>query len=128
MKTYVGLIEEYKVSTRKAINWNVYVRNTDNNTPAMRRLPLYLHEANHSPSGFAWGYGGCGPAQLAYAILRNLWGKDLARDLYWAFKWEYIARLDKNQGFIIVEADLIYTMSEIYKKIKEAEHGGKKKI
>ncbi|MCK4554525.1 hypothetical protein KAU19_06245, partial [Candidatus Parcubacteria bacterium] len=24
---------------------------------------------NHSPDGFAWGYGGSGPAQLALAIL-----------------------------------------------------------
>ena len=28
---------------------------------------------NHSPTGFAWGYGGSGPAQLALAILID-WG------------------------------------------------------
>lgn len=27
--------------------------------------------ANHSPDGFAWGYPGSGPAQLALAILAN---------------------------------------------------------
>lgn len=26
---------------------------------------------NHSPDGFAWGYGGSGPAQLALAILAD---------------------------------------------------------
>lgn len=25
---------------------------------------------NHSPTGFAWGYGGSGPAQLALAVLQ----------------------------------------------------------
>lgn len=29
------------------------------------RLDLF----NHSPTGFEWGYGGSGPAQLALAIL-----------------------------------------------------------
>lgn len=33
-------------------------------------LPMYLDEVNHSPTGFEWGYGGSGPSQLAYAILR----------------------------------------------------------
>jgi len=27
---------------------------------------------NHSPDGFAWGYGGSGPAQLALAICLKL--------------------------------------------------------
>lgn len=35
--------------------------------------PLSLERSlkvfNHSPSGFSWGYGGSGPAQLALAIL-----------------------------------------------------------
>lgn len=34
-------------------------------------LPLYLDEVNHSPDGFEWGFGGSGPAQLSYAILRS---------------------------------------------------------
>ena len=29
---------------------------------------------NHSPSGFNWGYGGSGPAQLALAILADFLG------------------------------------------------------
>jgi hypothetical protein len=32
-------------------------------------LPLHLELRNHSPTGFAWGYGGSGPAQLALALL-----------------------------------------------------------
>ena len=45
---------------------------------------------NHSPTGFAWGYGGSGPAQLALALLleitRNtemalLWYQDVKRHI-----------------------------------------------
>ena len=35
--------------------------------PLHKRLDL----ANHSPTGFSWGYGGSGPAQLALAILAH---------------------------------------------------------
>jgi hypothetical protein len=33
------------------------------------RLALMLNVANHSPTGFEWGYAGSGPAQLAVALL-----------------------------------------------------------
>lgn len=42
---------------------------------------------NHSPSGFEWGYGGSGPAQLALAILADyLADNDRALELYQNFK------------------------------------------
>ncbi len=48
----------------------------------------------HSPTGFAWGYGGSGPAQLALAILLESGiGTSRALALYQDFKWEYIATL-----------------------------------
>ena len=37
---------------------------------AHHQLPLRLDLANHSPTGFSWGYGGSGPAQLALALAR----------------------------------------------------------
>lgn len=47
---------------------------------------------NHSPAGFAWGYGGSGPAQLALAILINTGlHKDVASGLYQQFKWDHVA-------------------------------------
>lgn len=66
-----------------------------------RPLPLYLEEVQHSPTGFEWGYGGSGPAQLAYAILRfyfELSGHEdpagQAQEHYQDFKRELIARLN----------------------------------
>jgi len=49
---------------------------------------------NHSPTGFEWGYGGSGPAQLALAILAEHLGDDRgALNLYQDFKWACIAQL-----------------------------------
>jgi hypothetical protein len=53
---------------------------------------------NNSPTGFAWGYNGSGPAQLALAILTDYFGgkpggKALAEALYQPFKFTVIAAL-----------------------------------
>jgi Family of unknown function (DUF6166) len=49
---------------------------------------------NHSPTGFEWGYGGSGPAQLALAILaEHLGNDDAALKLYQNFKWACIAQI-----------------------------------
>jgi hypothetical protein len=46
-------------------------------------LPMHLDLINHSPTGFAWGYNGSGPAQLAF-----------------------IARLPRNESFVITEDEV----------------------
>jgi Family of unknown function (DUF6166) len=51
MKTYAGKRQGYSVSV----------------TVDGRRLNPRLDLWNHSPTGFEWGYGGSGPAQLALA-------------------------------------------------------------
>lgn len=49
---------------------------------------------NHSPDGFAWGYGGSGPAQLALALLlEEGMPPDDAVRLHQRFKWDVIAQL-----------------------------------
>ena len=40
-------------------------------TVDMEPLDPRLDLANHSPTGFEWGYGGSGPAQLALALLAD---------------------------------------------------------
>jgi hypothetical protein len=88
-----------------------------------RHLPLRLDLANHSPTGFAWGYGGSGPAQLALAIIayhfRNRAFFDEARHakyslaryaetgdalavlLYQNFKWDVIAHFTQGAPFTL---------------------------
>jgi hypothetical protein len=59
-----------------------------------RRLNPRRDLWNHSPSGFEWGYGGSGPAQLALAILADHLGDDQeALEFYQRFKWAVIAGL-----------------------------------
>ena len=57
-------------------------------------LPVRLDLVEHSPTGFNWGYGGSGPAQLAIAILADLTGDDLySKARYMSFKWDVVAKL-----------------------------------
>ncbi len=63
-QVYVGYSENDR--------WTVVVRGADG-----RERPL-KHHVRHSPDGFAWGYGGSGPAELARCILIDYFG-DAAR-------------------------------------------------
>ena len=58
-----------------------------------RPLPLHLGIRSHSPTGFEWGYGGSGPAQLALALLADALGDtELAQMHYQDFKRAFVAR------------------------------------
>lgn len=61
--------------------------------PAQAVLPrASLRLANHSPTGFEFGYTGSGPHQLALAILLDfLEDKKRAMTLYHAFTFDVIA-------------------------------------
>jgi hypothetical protein len=43
-------------------------------TGAAYDLPMRCDIRNHSPTGFEWGYGGSGPAQLALALVADCRG------------------------------------------------------
>src|ERR1035438_10621229 len=78
MKTYEGRREGYAADV------------TVNGRPLNPRLDLW----NHSPSGFEWGYGGSGPAQLALALLADHLANDQeAVTLHQEFKRLVVARL-----------------------------------
>ena len=51
---------------------------------------------NHSPTGYEWGYGGSGPAQLALAILADHLGDGRqALAIYQQFKFSVVTGLPK---------------------------------
>jgi len=57
-----------------------------------------LELANHSPSGFEWGYGGSGPAQLALALLLDYTDdEEVALAEYKTFKTEVVSQLESVQ-------------------------------
>lgn len=62
---------------------------------------------NHSPCGFAWGYGGSGPSQLALAILADFTEDDaFALSHYQAFKRLVIANLPPRVSFVVDGAEV----------------------
>lgn len=63
---------------------------------------------NHSPTGFEWGYGGSGPAQLALALLLEVTGdRDVAEKLYQDFKFEVVAKWSNSGGWMATEDEII---------------------
>ncbi len=61
--------------------------------PLNPRTDLY----NHSPDGFAWGYGGSGPAQLALALAADVLGDDdRAVRIHHALKDYLVARWPRD--------------------------------
>ncbi len=72
-----------------------------------RQLDLRLDLANHSPTGFCWGYGGSGPAQTALAILADYFGEDrLALAYYQQFKNRVIAHLPMDSDFELMDEQI----------------------
>lgn len=59
---------------------------------------------NHSPDGFAWGYGGSGPAQLALAILLKAgFDEQQAIRFHQRFKAQFIATLPRESFKIDID-------------------------
>src|SRR6056297_1472047 len=79
-----------------------------------------LELANHSPSGFSWGYSGSGPAQLALALLLDYTGnEDVALAHYTAFKNRVVSQLDCShpEGYWrLTGTDIEYALRELSDK------------
>lgn len=60
---------------------------------------------NHSPDGFAWGYSGSGPAQLALAVLLEFTDAETAQLLHQYFKTQFIETLPHDDFEIQLEID-----------------------
>lgn len=72
-------------------------------------LPLEasLEVKSHSPDGFAWGYGGSGPSQLALAImLIETPDEETALKYYQDFKGEVIARFNIDSNWTLTSYDV----------------------
>ena len=81
---------------------------TKDGEPLAPRLELI----NHSPTGFEWGYGGAGPAQLALAILADHLGDREALRLHPDFKSYFVAALPE-EGWQFTSDDLDLILQKI---------------
>lgn len=105
MKTYVGSVVPGQ------LNWSVMV----NDGWRLRPLALRLDLDNHSPDGFAWGYNGSGPAQLALALLADALRDDnLALAIHQRFKSTVVASWNKDEPFSITENEVSKIAGELF--------------
>jgi Family of unknown function (DUF6166) len=87
-----------------------------------RKLPLYRNLVNHSPDGFEWGFGGAGPAQLAFALCYNAIGDiEIARTVYQEFKRRHIATLRPRGDWRMSEQTVMLAIAAIVKEYKRAK-------
>ena len=99
-------IKDCYIGTRSREGCMVFI----NGRPLNPRLDL----ANHSPTGFEWGYQGSGPHQLALAILADaLRDDESALSLYHHFTAEVISRFP---------CDKVFYLSKNYVKYWSANH------
>lgn len=78
-----------------------------------RPLDPRLDLRRHSPSGFNWGYGGSGPAQLALALAADALGDDgRARGVYQQLKFKLVAGLPEG-GWTLTGQDVLDAVAEV---------------
>jgi hypothetical protein len=82
----------------------------DTSRPKETREGLLQHHVRHSPDGFAWGYHGSGPAELARCILLDFMDYDPMKHqadelvppaMYQEFKSDVIAPLAMDDGWAL---------------------------
>lgn len=61
----------------------------------------------HSPSGFEWGYGGSGPAELALNILGRFVPAPEAWRLHHDYKFDVIAHLARDRDHIVTAESVV---------------------
>jgi hypothetical protein len=104
MKTYIGF--------RNDEGAQVVVRLADG---SLVELNPRNDWRNHSPDGFEWGYGGSGPAQLALAIVGDLYPRYIAERVYHNYKFAVIDSL-KSDSWELHESDVRATVDQIMAK------------
>lgn len=106
-KRYVGRYGEWYDSVR------VVVEEPDGKTVSYD-LPKRFDLRNHSPDGFAWGYGGSGPSQLALAILADFLEDERdALKYYQDFKWRAVVQLPQQDNWTITATQVRDILNEI---------------
>lgn len=81
-------------------------------------LPVRHDLCNHSPIGFAWGYGGSRPAQLALALLAYLYGDIQALRYYQSFKEDTVIGLKQDEGWEMTSEHVDRRLEVLKVKVK----------
>lgn len=119
-------MKNYKYVGRRvgAYNHIVMVVDPDTNKWSALDPSVSLKVREHSPSGFSWGYGGSGPAQLALALLLHAVAEcpvaerpssvpheALAEHYYQMFKTDHVAHMQDN--WTLMQADIVGWLRQV---------------
>jgi hypothetical protein len=106
--------ETYYIGTGGASgNWRCTVAQGNSRKPLAPRYDL----RNHSPDGFAWGYNGSGPAQLALALCAHVLDSDSdALRVYMQFKSRWLARLPSDGDWSRTKSELRAMMQQLLER------------
>jgi hypothetical protein len=63
---------------------------------------------NHSPDGFQAGYGGSGPAQLAWALVADAVDVESANKWYQRFKDDVVADFNDDSDEFVLDAAFVH--------------------
>lgn len=91
------------VGTCEGGSCDVFIRTA---AGSVRPLDLRLDLSNHSPGGFAWGYTGSGPAQLALAMCAHLVDAGTALQVYQEVKRDLVATIPMESSWELSEAQV----------------------
>ena len=87
----------------------------------VRLLPTMTEHVNHSPDGFAWGYGGSGPAQLVFALLFDVTSDlDKTQRYYQEYKWDVVANLPR-EAWTVTADSIIEWLFKAESRTRKAE-------
>ena len=95
MKVYVG-------ERQTDGSCRVYIEQPDTTRVRLR----HRSSGGHSPTGFEWGYGGSGPAELARALVKDVTGvEEPEARVYQRFKFRVVGGLPQD-GWRLTEAEI----------------------
>jgi Family of unknown function (DUF6166) len=111
-KTYIGIPHRESVTGQPVV--------TVCDGQKCQPLPFRLDLFNHSPTGFSWGYGGSGPAQLALALLADaLADDDRAVRLHQEFKFKVVACWPEGERWWITAEQIMAVVKVIEQEIAQ---------
>jgi hypothetical protein len=69
MRTYIGTADGTAGAHTVEVHETIHLPGVISPDHHIQLIGLLTHHVKHSPTGFSWGYGGSGPAELARCIL-----------------------------------------------------------
>lgn len=120
MKTYIGYRRMHLGNDGQPTTSQCHVKvRTESGKTRLLRPRLDIR--NHSPAGFEWGYEGSGPAQLALALVADIYGKQAAQpSIYQRVKRVLIAHLPRD-GWELTEWQVICAVETARKEFSAAQ-------